>query len=400
MGAESVPAQRQLPGTGHTLEEVPRMTTYTVRYNYRIRPGKHAEHVLLDEWHRCRWVWNQLVTARKQRRRFFSSADLTGARKRLPWLAAGSQNVQEQTAREFSGKGRRNLKSKRDLPSIPYSSRGFSIRDGRLRVKGAVIPVVWHRELPSEPTSVRIFCEADGHWYASFVVRVDRQELPASDAAIGIDWGVKVAATTTSPEHDFHSAGHRAAAQKELTRYQRMMARRKPKPGKAASKGYRRAKLKAAKAHKRVSRQRLHDTRQWARKIVADHGLIAVEDFKPGFLAKTTMARKQADQAVGLLSRELDTYARQAGRTVVSVPPAYTTMTCSECGAIAKAGLSLSERVFQCYVCGLVLDRDRNAARTILATAERLRAGAETVRHSDLPSGSVGVLVEPESPRL
>jgi putative transposase len=373
------------------------MTTYTVRYNYRLRPGKHAEQLLLDEWHRCRWVWNQLVTARKQRRRFFTSADLTAARARHEWLRAGSQNCQEQTTRTFSGKGRRNLKSKRDQPSIPYSSRGFSIRDGRLRVKGAVIPVVWHRDLPSEPTSVRVFREADGHWYASFVVRVERQELPPSDAAIGIDWGVKVAATTTDPEYDFHSAGHRAAAQKNLTRYQRMMARRKPAPGKTGSKGYKNAKSKAAKAHRKVARQRLHDTRQWARKIVADHGLIAVEDFKPGFLAKTTMARKSSDNAVGMLRRELDTYARQAGRQVVNVPPAYTTMTCSDCLTIAKQRLGLDERVFQCYACGLIMDRDRNAARVILATAERLRAGAETVRHSDLPSGSVGVQVEPES---
>lgn len=374
------------------------MTEYTVRYNYRLRPGKHAEAVLISEWHRCRWVWNQLATARKQRRRLFTSADLTAARAKHAWLREGSQNAQATMAYEFRGKGRRNLKSKRDLPSIPYTTRGFSIRDGRLRLAGGIlIPVVWHRELPSQPTSVRVYRDPLGHWYASFVVRVNREPLPETGRAIGIDWGVKVAATTTSPDHDYDSPQYAKTAKADLTRYQRMMSRRKPKPGKAASNGYKTAKLKVAKAHRKVARQRLHDARRWARKVVADHDVIAVEDFKPKMLAKTTMARKAADQSVGMLRRELETYARQAGRQVVNVPPAYTTMTCSECGAIAKTRLSLSERVFQCYACGLILDRDRNAARTILATAERIRAGAETVRHSDLPSGSVGVQVEPES---
>src|SRR5690349_20454554 len=71
----------------------------------------------------------------------------------------------------------------------------------------------------------------------------------------------------------------------------------------------------------------------------------------------------------------------RAGRKVVLVPPAYTTMTCSECGE-KQARLGLAERTFQCLDCGYTADRDRNAARVILATAERGRAGADDVRHS------------------
>lgn len=371
----------------------------TVRYNYRLRPGAEAARVLESEWHRCRWVWNQLVQSRNNRERFMTSADLTAARARIPWLREGSQDCQAQTVRTFSGKGRRNFKSRRDAPSIGYSRNGFGIRnDGRLRVKGALIPVVWHRPLPSTPSSVRVYRDSLGHWYASFVVAVEHERLAPSDASIGIDWGVKVAATTTDPEFDYHSPEHAKRASQALAKYQRRMSRRAPARGKAGSRGYKHAKRQAARAHKKVARQRKHDARQWARGVVAAHGVLAVEDFNPKFLTKSTMARKAADIGIGQLKKTLVEYAVRAGREVVLVPPAYTTMTCSDCGE-RQARLGLGERTFVCSACGLIADRDRNAARTILATAERHRAGAETIRHFDLLPGR-RVQVEPESPRL
>ncbi|MEU3165959.1 zinc ribbon domain-containing protein [Streptosporangium sp. NPDC006930] len=56
-------------------------------------------------------------------------------------------------------------------------------------------------------------------------------------------------------------------------------------------------------------------------------------------------------------------------------------MTCSECGERANLRLGLGVRTFECAACGYTADRDLNAARTILATAERDRASADDVRH-------------------
>jgi putative transposase len=110
--------------------------------------------------------------------------------------------------------------------------------------------------------------------------------------------------------------------------------------------------------------------------------LIAVEDFTPKFLAKSrNMARKAADAAIGAGKRQLIETGTRAGRTVVLVPPAYTTMTCSGCGERANHRLGLGVRVFECAACGYTACRDLNAARTILATAERHRASADDVRH-------------------
>ncbi|MDT5255933.1 MAG: putative transposase, partial [Mycobacterium sp.] len=146
------------------------------------------------------------------------------------------------------------------------------------------------------------------------------------------------------------------------------------------------------------ARQRQDTARKWATKVVANHGVLAVEDFKPKFLAKSRMARKSADGAIGATKATLIEYAQRAGRKVVLVPPAYTTMTCSGCGARAKSRLLLSQRVFVCESCGAIRDRDRNAARVILDRAGLTPAGAEAVRHSNLLE--VRLLAEPGIPAL
>ncbi len=352
-----------------------------VRYVYRLRPGVVSAAALIAEWGRCRWIWNECVAAGKQakatddRSLFLTDKDLTAARGRIGWLREGSQNAQQQVLRQYRGKkaagqGGRRIKKKHAAVSINYTRNGFAIKDSRLVLAGGIrLPVVWSRELPSEPSSVRVYQDSLGHWYASFVVRVAEQPLPAVGGAIGIDWGVKMIATTTDPVFDLPTPeyGKRNAA--KLARYQRMMARRATPKNTPNSGGYTNAKRLAAKAHKKVARQRQDTARKWAQQVVAVNQLIAVEDFKPTFLAKSTMARKAADNAIGATKTELMSIAQRAGRQVVLVPPAWTTQMCSDCGTRAKDRLTLRDRISACANCGNIADRDRNAARRILALA-------------------------------
>lgn len=367
----------------------------TVRYTYRLRPGATAERALLAEWDRCRFLWNESVHMQRtgQKPTFAKLGKmLTEARRTTPWLREGSQVAQQQTLRTYSqslihsfnvkGRGRPTFKArKKTLPSMEYTTRGFSINDGRLILpKGVGIPVVWSRELPSPPTSVNVYQDSLGHWYASFVTRRDEVQLPESDGAIGIDWGVSTVANTTDAKFDLQYLGHRRMCAAQLAKAQRKMARRHRKGGNQ-SRRYRDAKRQAAKLHKKAARQTQHDSRVWAKNVVDNHGLIAVEDFKPKFLAKSTMARKAADAAIGAAKRELLERGRRAGRKVVLVQAAHTTMTCSECFARNKR-LELNVRTFHCESCGHTAGRDWNAARVILAVAERGHTSVDAVRHS------------------
>ncbi|MFY9926536.1 MAG: transposase [Streptosporangiaceae bacterium] len=389
----------------------------TVRYSYRLRPGAQAERALIAEWGRCRWLWNEAVHQHKTGRKptiCKLSKLLTTARAANEWLRDGSQVAQQQTLRtymraldhSFKVKGRRRpaVKRRKDTwPSLEYTARGFRIRDRRLLLpNGVSVAVVWSRDLPSAPSSVRIYQDSLGHWYASFVVT--REIEPASHApgSIGIDWGVLVTATATDPAYDLPYGGHRKRCAAAVARAQRRMSRRRRPRGQAPSNGYRRARREAAKLHKKAARQNTQAARVWARRVVDDHQVIAVEDFRPRFLARSTMARKAADAAIGAARRELIERGTRAGRRVVLVPPAYTTMTCAQCGTRAKERLTLADRVFVCAACGYSAGRDRNAARVILAMAERGHAGADDIRHPSRPPSGVagGMQSEPQIPRL
>ncbi|MFI0464126.1 RNA-guided endonuclease InsQ/TnpB family protein [Saccharopolyspora sp. 5N102] len=374
------------------------------RYTYRLRLSPTSRHVLLAEWDRCRWVWNQCVVTSRQAHRAGEECGpayldklLTGWRREHDWLSAGGSVPQQQIIRDFAksrAKALKDVKARLPMrqragmpklkkkalarPSLNYTLRGFRIKDGRLHLAGGVVcTVVWSRELPSTPSSVRVYQDAQGHWYCSFVVATEVQSLLETGQVIGIDWGVTETATTTSVAHDLPHLEHGKRAAVKLARYQRMMARRRPAKGKPASKGYRKAKRQAAKAHAKVARQRQDTARKWAMRVVIDHDAIAVEDFRPKFLAKTTMARKAADAAISATKNELIMMGRKHGRLVVLVDPKHTTMDCGQCGARTKHALPLSERTYTCTACGHVSPRDKNSARVMLVRAGLYPAGVE-----------------------
>ncbi|MFE7724015.1 RNA-guided endonuclease InsQ/TnpB family protein [Nocardia rhizosphaerihabitans] len=373
------------------------MAEEVVRYSYRLRPGRTAESALLAEWNRCRFLWNEAVHQQKSGNRpSFGALSkmLTQARARNTWLREGSQVVQQQTLRTYAqalsqsftvaNRCRPTFKPrKRTRPSLEYTLRGFTIRDRKLVLaKGVSVPVVWSRELPSNPSSVRITQDSLGHWYASFVVTRTVEVSSANGGGIGIDWGVRATATTTEPAFDLPNRGHRARCAAELGRAQRRM-RRRHRCGGMQSRGYHRAAREVAKLQKKAARRTRHEARVWARAVVDHHALIAIEDFAPQFMSRSRLARKAADGAIGIAKRELIERGTRAGRRVVLVRPAYTTMTCSRCFARAKQPLELADRNFRCHTCGLTAGRDRNAARVVLAVAERGHTRVDDVRQSD-----------------
>ena len=111
-----------------------------------------------------------------------------------------------------------------------------------------------------------------------------------------------------------------------------------------------------------------------------NHDQIAMEDFKPKFLAKTTMANKAADAAIGSAKSGLAFMAKKHGRDLQPVDPRWTTMDCSKCGARTKHCLPLSQRTYFCDVCGLVSSRDKNSAAVMVVRAGFNPAGVDGIR--------------------
>lgn len=164
---------------------------------------------------------------------------------------------------------------------------------------------------------------------------------------------------------------------------------------------WRKARARADRLHTRVANLRRDDTHQLTSRLVAEHDVIVIEDLHvAGMLRNRRLARHIAGAAWAEIRRQLTYKTERAGaRLVVADRWFASSKTCSGCGT-AKAKLPLSERTFVCLACGIVLDRDENAARNLAAlvaqdehdTGElrREQPDGTDVRRARLAAGAVG----------
>jgi putative transposase len=176
--------------------------------------------------------------------------------------------------------------------------------------------------------------------------------------------------------------------------------------GQAPSNRWHKARARADRIHTRVANLRRDDTHQLTSRLVRGHDVIVIEDLHvAGMLRNKRLARHIAGAAWAEIRRQLSYKAQWAGvRLIVADRWFASSKICSGCGA-AKAKLGLSERTFVCTACGLVLDRDHNAARNLAALAaagtgelRREQPDRTDVRPARPAAVAVGPLRE-ESPR-
>jgi putative transposase len=159
------------------------------------------------------------------------------------------------------------------------------------------------------------------------------------------------------------------------------------------------ARIVLARHHLTVQRQREEFARKRANALVSSHDLIALEDRQVRNLVRNRrLAKSISDAGWATFRRWVEYYGRVHGVPVVAVPPQYTSQVGSGCGGLVRK--SLSVRTYVCRRCGLVLDRDHNAARNILAAALAALGGAvesawtddrcPVRRAPDTASGTVG----------
>ena len=332
----------------------------------------------------CRFVWNTALgrwsDLWRHERCTLGFADmcreLTDWRSRFDGFAAVPVTPQQQVLRDldksiwaFYDKGhpgrRPRFKRRKSHATASWNLNGFALDDGRLSVAAAGgrarLRVVWSRLLPSAPRSVTVYRDAAGRWWASFVVRVDPDAVGATGQSTGVDVGLSTFATTEYADADVPCPRFARAAAKALTRSQRNLARKQK-----GSKNRVKAKTARAKVEARTANQRRDWRHKQARTLARRFDRIGVEDLRiTNMVRNRHLARAIHDAGWGEFLHVLAWQARKAGHEVVRLDPRNTTQTCSACGAKAKHRLGLADRIFACSECGLVEDRDRNAARNL-----------------------------------
>jgi putative transposase len=221
------------------------------------------------------------------------------------------------------------------------------------------------------PTDAKILSatvsEQAGRWFVSIQVEVE-QEKPVMTAttAIGVDLGIKTLATL-SDGTTFENPRAFKQAQKKLKRLERHKSR-----GKKGSKNRLKTRLAMAKVHARIAHIRKDTAHQLTSYLVKNHALVAIEDLHvAGMLKNHCLAQAVADSNFGEIRRQLEYKAERHGTQLVTIDRFYpSSKTCSVCRWIDE-DQDLSDRTFICQECGLVLDRDLNAAINILNEALR-----------------------------
>jgi len=133
------------------------------------------------------------------------------------------------------------------------------------------------------------------------------------------------------------------------------------------------ARKVVARVHERIGNRRYEFVNQLSRKLVDRYGVIAFEDLNiKGMLQNHCLAKSISDAAWRMLINATKYKAESAGTTVVLVNPANTSKICSKCGTMVEK--ELNDRIHKCPCCGLVMDRDENAAINILRLG--LQSGA------------------------
>ena len=360
-------------------------------FKYKLKPTPAQEQAMEFVVRRCRELYNAGLEERQEawRKRGVSvtlagqSAQLPGVKEVRPeYRDVHSQVLQDvltRLDRAFQAFFRR-VKSG-EIPGYPrfqggtrYNSftykqfgNGATLDNGFLVLsKIGRIALRWSRPVEGTPKTVTISREADG-WYVCFsCAEVPMQPLPLTGRETGMDLGLESFATLADGTM-IHNPRCYRKAERRLKTAQRKVSRRK-----TGSNRRRKAVKLLAKAHLKVKRQRTDFQHKTALKLIQQYDAIYHEDLQTANMLKNHhLAKSISDAGWSQFLNILAAKAAYAGRRVVAVPPAYTSQTCSGCGAVVKQGLSV--RWHSCPDCGTSLHRDHNAAKNIERLGQSLR---------------------------
>ena len=354
-------------------------------FKFRIFPGRKQVTLLNETLNECCWLYNHFLEERKngwekEKKSFTYYTQINSIpelKKKRPSLKSVYSQVLQNVAiridlafkaffrRVKAGEkkvGYPRFKGKGWYDSLAYPQSGFKITNEGLQLsKIGTIKIKLHRSIMGTLKTCIIRRQA-GKWYVCFACKIEHEPLPKSNEAIGVDVGIKSFATLSNGEkvenpHFFKTD------EKALAKAQRKLAKQTKRIPEREK-----AKKVVARIHERVANRRNNFCHQEARKLVNRFSIICIEDLNINQMQQgnfRSINRSISDVAWGQFAQYLSYKAENAGRQVIKVNPAYTSQDCSRCGY--RQIKKLSDRVHRCSSCGLVIDRDENAALNILS---------------------------------
>jgi putative transposase len=378
-------------------------------FKYRVYPTSEQETLLRRTLGCVRLVYNKALAHRteawyeRQERVDYieSSAQLTLWKKEdelqflnevscVP-LQQGLRNLQKAFGNFWAGRAQYpTFKKKRNGGSAEFTKSAFRWKDGEVFLAKCTeaLPIRWSRQLPKgcEPSTITVKLDAAGRWFVSLLVDdITIKPLPVAMQSVGIDLGITSLLALSTGEK-VSNPKHFNRLRKKLKRVQKVLSRKVK-----GSNNREKARLKVAKVHAQISDSRQDFLHKLTTRLVRENQTIAVEDLAVRNMVKNhKLACSISDASWGELVRQLTYKAAWYGRNLVKIDRWFpSSKRCGNCGHVVdKLGLSIRE--WTCSKCGVVHDRDLNAANNILAAGLAVSVCGATVRPEQNKSVKAG----------
>ena len=251
-----------------------------------------------------------------------------------------------------------NFKKKFQHDSFTIDAGGKSMSVGGVRTK---LPTIgWIRTyegLPNVNTSKITISRIVDDWYLSFAYEQPPSFPPSGgNEVVGVDLGVKTLATLSTGVV-FENPKHYYQESAKLKRLQKQLSRKK----KGSNRRFK-ARMKVAKQHHRIANLRNNTIHHVTTYLSKNHAKVVIEDLNvSGMMANHKLAKAIADCGFYEFRRQLEYKCKKFGSELTIVSQWYpSSKTCSNCGNIQD--MPLKERTYNCYSCGISIDRDLNAS--------------------------------------
>jgi putative transposase len=245
--------------------------------------------------------------------------------------------------------------------SLTFPQGGYKLSGKKIHIsKIGEMKIVYHREIVGKIKTLILTRDILGKWWISFSCEVEASPLPLNEKAIGIDLGLTHFATLSNGEKIENPRFFRkdesllARAQRKLSKQEKGSLKRK------------KCVKRVQHIYEHISNRRNDFAHKLSHYLVQQYQILVFEDLNvEGMMHNRKLSKSIADASWSKLIDLTSYKAESAGRNMILVNPRYTSQQCSQCNTLVKK--ALSERTHRCPQCGLIMDRDENAALNILA---------------------------------